>query len=132
MAILALLVSCSEEEIVKVTPTNGQEVKFSVSMDKVASRTLYGAVADDGKSIKVNWVDGDEITVFGTTCAVQQANYSQKRQAARAATAPSAQAVVNWRISFVRQSPAAKIPAAEVRQFSPAGMKPAASATFRF
>ena len=75
MAILALLVSCSEEEIVKVTPTNGQEVKFSVSMDKVASRTLYGAVADDGKSIKVNWVDGDEITVFGTTCAVQQANY---------------------------------------------------------
>ena len=87
MAILALLVSCSEEEIVKVTPTNGQEVKFSVSMDKVASRTLYGAVADDGKSIKVNWVDGDEITVFGTTCAVQQANYKVSTKGANGVAA---------------------------------------------
>lgn len=75
MAVLALFASCSEEEVVKVTPTSGEEVKFSVGMDKVASRTLYGDLATDGKSIKVNWVDGDEITVYGTTCAVKRADY---------------------------------------------------------
>lgn len=75
MTALALLASCTEEDIVNVTPTSGEEVKFTVGMDKAASRTLYGEMASDGKSNKVNWVNGDEITVFGTTCAVQQANY---------------------------------------------------------
>ena len=45
-------------------------------------------------------------------------------QAARAATAPSAAAVVSWRTSFVRQSPAAKIPGADVMQSSAASINP--------
>ena len=45
---------------------------------------------------------------------------SSQRQAASAATAPSAAAVVSWRTAFARQSPAAKTPALFVRQSSPA------------
>lgn len=44
--------------------------------------------------------------------------------AASAATAPSAAAVVSWRTSFVRQSPAAKIPGADVTQSSAASINP--------
>lgn len=75
IAFLSVLVACTEEKIEVGTPLTGQEVTFSVSMGN-DSRTIYGAEETDGKSIKVNWVNGDKITVFGTTCAVQQADYS--------------------------------------------------------
>lgn len=75
IAFLFVLVSCTEEKLEVGSPLTGQDVKFSVSMGN-DSRTIYGAEEADGKSIKVNWVNGDKITVFGTTCAVQQADYS--------------------------------------------------------
>lgn len=75
IAVLSVLVSCTEEKMEVGTPLTGQDVKFSVSMGNNA-RTVYGAEEADGKSIKVNWVNGDKITVFGTTCSVQQADYS--------------------------------------------------------
>ena len=74
IAFLSVFVACTEEKIEVGTPLTGQEVKFSVSMGN-DSRTLYGQEEADGESIKVNWVDGDNITVFGTTCAVKQADY---------------------------------------------------------
>lgn len=81
IAFLSVLVACTEEKIEVGTPLTGQEVTFSVSMGngKTNSRTIYGdAVLDDNKvetAYKVNWVDGDNITVYGTTCSVRQANY---------------------------------------------------------
>ena len=75
IAALSVLVSCTEEKMELGTPLTGQDVKFSVSMGNNA-RTVYGEEATDGKSIKVNWVNGDKITVFGTTCSVPQADYS--------------------------------------------------------
>lgn len=75
IAFLSVLVACTEETIEVGTPLTGQEVKFSVSMGN-DSRTLYGQEEADGKSIKVNWVNGDKITVYGTTCAVKQSDYS--------------------------------------------------------
>lgn len=75
LAIVALLISCSDEQVNEVSPFNGEDVKFSVNLgDSNNSRTLYGD--EDGSSIRVNWVHGDNITVYGTTCSVQQANYS--------------------------------------------------------
>ena len=55
--------------------------------------------------------------------------YSPARylQAASPATAPSAAAVVSWRTSFVRQSPAAKTPGQDVRQSSDAKINPLSS-----
>ena len=78
IAILSVLVSCTEEKVEVGTPLTGQNVKFSVSMGNNA-RTVYGDEETDNegnKSIKVNWVNGDKITVYGTTCNVKQANYS--------------------------------------------------------
>ena len=75
IAFLSVLVACTEETIEVGTPLTGQEVTFSVSMGN-DSRTLYGQEEADGKSIKVNWVNGDKITVYGTTCAVKQSDYS--------------------------------------------------------
>lgn len=71
--------SCVEKDIDNVSPSNGQEVKFTACMDaNNGSRTIYGAEESDGTStsIKVNWVDGDNITVYGAKCSVNQANYS--------------------------------------------------------
>lgn len=77
LTMVALLISCTDEQVNNVSPYNGQEVKFSVNLGaNNSSRTLYGDEATDGSSVRVNWVHGDNVTVFGTTCAVKQANYS--------------------------------------------------------
>lgn len=74
---ISMLVSCTDENIESVSPYSGQDVKFTASMEaNNGSRTIYGAEEADGKSIKVNWVDGDKITVYGTTCFVKQADYT--------------------------------------------------------
>ena len=54
------------------------------------------------------------------TEAVLMPQLSSQAQAASAATAPSAAAVVTWRIFLLRQSPATKTPAVPVIQSSPA------------
>ena len=81
IAVFSVLVSCTEEKLEVVSPSTGQEIKFSANLSngKTNSRTIYGdAVKDDNgneTAYKVNWVDGDNITVYGTTCSVRQANY---------------------------------------------------------
>lgn len=57
-----------------INPNEGKEVVFSSTVGE-ATRTLYGDEAADGTSIRVNWVDGDLISVYGTTCTVPQAEY---------------------------------------------------------
>lgn len=77
LATVALLVSCTDEQVNEISPFNGQDVKFSASLSSNNnSRTLYGDEAADAGSIRVNWVHGDNITVYGTTCNVKQANYT--------------------------------------------------------
>lgn len=80
IAVFSVLVSCTEEKLEVVSPSTGQEIKFSANLSngKTNSRTIYGdAVLENGieTAYKVNWVDGDNITVYGTTCSVRQANY---------------------------------------------------------
>lgn len=85
LAVVLLSFSCTEDDSVYVAPANGQEVKFTANLEnsKQGSRTLYGEEVDsdnDGTNdgIKVNWVNGDKITVYGSTCATgrNQASYT--------------------------------------------------------
>lgn len=62
-----LACSCQTEEIVDVQPTPGQEVQFGASLEKNATRTIYGAENDNG--FPIYWVDGDEVIVFSPECA---------------------------------------------------------------
>lgn len=72
--VLLVAVSCVNEQNIDVIPSAGDEVKFAAEMgESVATKTLYGA--DAPKAIMVKWVNGDKIKVFGTTCAVQEADY---------------------------------------------------------
>ncbi len=64
---LLLVASCAEEMPEKITPTPGEDVSFSANLNGNKTRTLYGA--EEGNSVKVNWVDGDLINVYGTTCS---------------------------------------------------------------
>ena len=77
LAGISFLTSCSDEMDEPMAPANGKEVQFSVNMAG-GSRTLYGEEATDGKSIKVNWVNGDKITVYGVDCATgrQECDYA--------------------------------------------------------
>lgn len=76
IGIVCLMASCSKDEtyVDPINPNEGKEVVFSSTVGE-ATRTLYGDEATDGKSIRVNWVDGDLISVYGTTCTVPQAEY---------------------------------------------------------
>lgn len=85
LAVVLLSFSCTEDDSVYVAPANGQEVKFTANLEnsKQGSRTLYGEEVDSDNNgtndgIKVNWVNGDKITVYGSTCATgrNQANYT--------------------------------------------------------
>ena len=72
--LLVAAVSCVNEQNFDVIPSAGDEVKFAAEMgESVATKTLYGA--DDPDAIMVKWVNGDKIKIFGTTCAVQEADY---------------------------------------------------------
>lgn len=77
IGLVGLMVSCIEEvDINNPIPTPGQEIQFSADLGSPKTRTLYGAESDG--AVKVNWVNGDLISVYGTTCAVKQAEYSVK------------------------------------------------------
>ncbi len=64
---LLLVASCAEEIPENITPTPGEDVSFSANLNGNKTRTLYGD--EDGNPVKVNWVDGDLINVYGTTCS---------------------------------------------------------------
>lgn len=73
--VIALLMTSCVNEIISFDPTPGKDVKFSISAQRDAlTKTLYGA--EGTNSIDVNWVSGDLVTIYGTTCAVNQADYS--------------------------------------------------------
>ena len=70
-----LVVSCIEEQFY-VEPMPGEDVSFSANINKIDTKTLYGKDATNATSIKVKWVDGDLVQVYGTACSVKQAEYS--------------------------------------------------------
>ncbi len=64
-----LIASCTEEMPENITPTPGEDVSFSANLTGNQTRTLYGGDGEKANTVKVNWVDGDLINVYGTTCA---------------------------------------------------------------
>lgn len=80
-ALALLACSCQDEDYEKVHPTPGQEVRFGVSLEQSATRTIYGdEIIDESKDVfPINWVHGDEVVVFSPDCAssggVGQATY---------------------------------------------------------
>lgn len=68
------ITSCIEEQTDVVVPTPGEGVRFYASLNNIETKTIYGEeVYENGSgkpatAIKVNWVDGDMISVYGTTC----------------------------------------------------------------
>ena len=68
ICVLFFATSCLEEHGFGVVSSYKDEVKFSAELKRGAqTRTLYGA-DNQATNIKVKWVDGDKVMVFGTTC----------------------------------------------------------------
>ena len=81
LGVVCLMTSCVEERIKEFEAAPGVEVDFNISMaGGPETKTLYGAESADGKSIKVNWVTGDLVEIFGTNCSVNQAEYKVTAQ----------------------------------------------------
>ena len=74
----------------------------------------------EGKQGTEVMMDGHRVLMFGSNAYLGLTYDRRIMDAAIAATAPSAAAVATWRIFFVRQSPATKIPFAPVTQDSSA------------
>lgn len=80
------MASCVEEnfnDFNDITPTPGKDIVFSANINTPKTRTVYGVEVDtdsDNKNdqVKVKWVHGDLVTVYGTDCATgrQQADYA--------------------------------------------------------
>lgn len=69
LGVLFVMTSCVEEKVLdNIIPTPGEEVEFTAGLNTgVQTKTLYGA--DNGTdAIKVKWVNGDKVMVYGTTC----------------------------------------------------------------
>lgn len=77
ISIVCLMASCTKDEMQAdpINPNEGKEVVFSSSIGE-ATRTLYAE--ENGNKIAVKWVDGDLISVYGSTCAVNQSDYTVK------------------------------------------------------
>lgn len=79
LGVVCLMTSCVEERVKEFEAAPGVEVDFNISMaDGPETKTLYGA--ESGTSIKVNWVTGDLIEIYGTNCSVNQAEYKVTAQ----------------------------------------------------
>lgn len=50
-------------------PSSGDAVNFVAGLGSSQTKTVYGAESTDGTSIKVNWVENDLISVYGTNAA---------------------------------------------------------------
>lgn len=68
-------VACTEGPFIS-EPTPGDDVVFRASLNKTQTKTLYGAQNENGTAIKVNWVNGDKILVYGDECDRKQAEYT--------------------------------------------------------
>lgn len=86
LGLVLLMASCVEEnfnDFNDITPTPGKDIVFSANINTPKTRTVYGVEVDidgDNKNdqVKVKWVHGDLVTVYGTACAGgrQQADYA--------------------------------------------------------
>lgn len=64
-----LACSCQDEEQGSIQPTPGQDVQFGASLEKTATRTIYGDKAND--AFPIYWVNGDEVVVCSPECATE-------------------------------------------------------------
>ena len=73
-----MLTSCLEENTNHLYPVDG-DIKFYASVRNTATKTAYGDIEidDNGNTSQVvNWIHGDQITVFGVGCGIDQADYA--------------------------------------------------------
>lgn len=64
-----LACSCQDEEQGSIQPTPGQDVQFGASLEKTATRTIYGDRTGD--AFPIYWVNGDEVVVCSPECAAK-------------------------------------------------------------
>lgn len=64
-----LACSCQDEEQGSIQPTPGQDVQFGASLEKTATRTIYGDRT--GNAFPIYWVNGDEVIVCSPECATE-------------------------------------------------------------
>lgn len=78
--LLAVASSCVKEDLVNdnnnAKPALGKDVSFTAHLNAPHTKTVYGAT--NSSSVKVKWVHNDLITVFGTSCYINQAEYAVK------------------------------------------------------
>lgn len=76
-SLLALLTSCSQEELMVVEkPVAGEEVHFGMSLDEnTVTRTIYGE--ESGNKFPIYWENGDEVRIVSPHCLAgrNQAGY---------------------------------------------------------
>lgn len=67
-SLLALLTSCSQEELMVVEkPVAGEEVHFGMSLDEnTVTRTIYGEESND--KFPIYWENGDEVKIVSPHC----------------------------------------------------------------
>lgn len=66
-ALALLAYSCQTEDLEGGHPTPGQDVQFGASLEKGATRTVYGD--RDGDAFPIYWQNGDEVIVSSPDCA---------------------------------------------------------------
>lgn len=79
IGIVCLMVSCSKDSTTELqtNPMVGQEVQFSPNQDlNLQTRTVYGDKDVTNNLYPIYWVNGDKVLVYGSTCAVKQAEYA--------------------------------------------------------
>lgn len=76
LGVLFLMTSCIQVNFDDVAVNPGDEVSFSAALYRSATKTVYGAEADN--KVPVYWVNNDTITVYGAKCVEgrNQANYT--------------------------------------------------------
>lgn len=77
IGVVCLLTSCVKEgfEDFTPTPTPGKEVVFSANINgsSAATKTTYGE--EQGNKSPIYWVHGNCVSVYGSTCSMNQAEY---------------------------------------------------------
>lgn len=99
---LLIVASCAEERQDNIIPTPGKDVSLSANLNTNQTRTTYGD--EESGSVKVNWVDGDLIKVYGTTCAQgrQTAEYKVNNTVKDATTGDETKLVQNFANELVK------------------------------
>ena len=99
---LLIAASCAEERQDNIIPTPGKDVNLSANLNGNQTKTIYGD--EESGTVKVNWVDGDLIKVYGTTCAQgrQSAEYKVNNTVTDATTGVATKLVQNFANELVK------------------------------